>query len=450
MKNIIYFILFLGFVFNANAQYIEGKVLDAETNLPIEGVHVYIDDVEDGALSNSKGIYYLKYPSSILEKGNIHFSHIGYTILKVPFNKKQKVYNISLNKKTTILDEVSIVEKRNLKQTISYKKLKSMKSGIFSFGGVLNNDKIYVVGGNASYQIDGAKRALEKYADTDLTLIEIMQKSTGAYFLDIFKGDFLTYDISNDTWTKSETRFDKRAFHNVNLLGEHLYVFGGTTMSINKKKEYLNAEIEIINLKTNKKIVDGTNPHQAVNFVSFNYQGNLIVAGGSVKKKRNGTKEYTNKVHLYDLKEGYWYELGNMPTAKETNGLLMNDKIYLIGGFNGKPLSEIESFDLVTKQWKKEGNLFFGMESPAVTSYNDIIYIFEKDKIYTYNTKNNELNEFYIKLNLTSAEMYFSNNKIYLLGGINIGDYDTTPSSSLYSIDISEFNKTQIIRTKTL
>ena len=38
----------------------------------------------------------------------------------------------------------SFLEKRNLKQTISYKKLKSMKSGLFAYGGVLNNNKIYV------------------------------------------------------------------------------------------------------------------------------------------------------------------------------------------------------------------------------------------------------------------------------------------------------------------
>lgn len=450
MKNISLAFLFFFTSFISYSQYIEGKILDSETNKPIEGVHIYIDNVENGALSNSKGIYYLKIPSSNVDIGNIHFSHIRYTNVEIPFNKNQKEYNISLKKDVNNLNEIAITGKRNLKQTISYKKLKSMKGGLFSFGGVLNNDKIHVVGGNASYKIDGAKRAVEKYADTDLTLIEILQKSNGNYFQDIYKGDLLTYNITTNTWTKSETEFDKRAFHNANIFGENLYVLGGTTMSVSKKKEYLNTNIEIINLETNTKIVDETNPHQAVNFVSYNYQGNLIVAGGSIKKKRNGVKEYSNKVHFYDLKEGYWYELDSMPSAKETNGVLINDKIYLIGGFNNKPLSEIESFDLITKTWKKEGNLFFGMESPAVSNNNGIIYIFDRGKIYTYNTKNKALDEFYIKLNLTNAKMYFSNNKIYLLGGITIGDYDTTPSSALYSIDISEFNKTQIRRTKTL
>ena len=139
-----------------------------------------------------------------------------------------------------------------------------------------------------------------------------------------------------------------------------------------------------------------------------------------------------------------------MSSAKETNGVLIGDKIYLIGGFKNKPLSEIESFDLITKTWKKEGDLFFGMESPALTSNKGIIYIFDKGKFFTYNTKKRELNEYYIKLNLTSSKIFISNNKMYLLGGINLGDYDTTPSSALYSIDLVEFNKTQIRRAKTL
>ena len=450
MKKITSCILFAFLTISAYSQYIEGKIIDAATNKPIEGVHVYVDNVVDGTLSNSKGIYYLKVPSSNMEIGNIHFSHIAYTNIEIPFVEKQKVYNVFLGKDINTLGEVSIVEKRNLSQTINYKKLKSMKGGLFSFGAVLNEDKIYVVGGNASYQIDGAKRAVEKYADTDLTLIEILQKSTGAYFQDIYKGDFLTYDIPTDTWVKSETEFDKRAFHNVNLFGENLYVLGGTTMSINKKKEYLDTTIEIINLETNTKIIDETNPHQAVNFASFNYQGNLIVAGGSIRKNRNEIKEYTSKVHFYDLKEGYWYELDSMSSAKETNGVLIGDKIYLIGGFKNKPLSEIESFDLITKTWKKEGDLFFGMESPALTSNKGIIYIFDKGKFFTYNTKKRELNEYYVKLNLTSSKIFISNNKMYLLGGIHLGDYDTTPSSALYSIDLVEFNKTQIRRAKTL
>ena len=98
--------------------------------------------------------------------------------------------------------------------------------------------------------------------------------------------------------------------------------------------------------------------------------------GGSTKQKRNGLKEYSNKVHLFNLKSGYWYELDSMPVAKETSGILIKDKIYLIGGFNKKPLTEIETFDLISKKWTVEGHLFYGIENPAIaTNKNMIIQI---------------------------------------------------------------------------
>lgn len=413
-------------------------------------MNVSVENLENGTFSNPKGVYYLKIATNKKGLGNIHFSHIGYHNIEVTLNKGRKIYNVYLVRDVNFLDEVAIVNQRNLKQTISYEKLKSMKNGIFSYGGILNNEKIYVVGGNASCSIDGVQRVIDKYAHSDLTLIEKIQKARPLYSTGLYKGDFLTYDIPTNTWEKDTLKFDKRSGHNINIFNQTLYVSGGKTLSGGKGKEYLNTTIEIIDLQNNTRVVDETNPHQAVNFASFNYQGNLIVLGGSVKKKNNGIKEYENKVHLYNLKEGFWDELDTMPFAKETQGVLIKDKIYLIGGFNKKALSEIASYDLTTKKWQKEGDLFFGMESPAVASNNEMIYLFDRDKIYTYNTKNKELSEYYIKLNLTCSKMFFSNNTLYLLGGINLGDYDTTPSSSLYSIDVVEFNKTKIIKSKTL
>ncbi|MFD1293103.1 carboxypeptidase-like regulatory domain-containing protein [Lutibacter holmesii] len=450
MKKITTCILFVFIAISSYSQYIEGRIFDAATNKPIEGVNVSVVNLEDGTFSNPKGVYYLKIATNKKGLGNIQFSHIGYQTVEMALNKGQKIYNVYLVKNVNFLDEVALVNQRNLKQTISYKKLKSMKYGIFSFGGVLNNDKIFVVGGDASYNFDAVEKTLEKYEHSDLTLIEKLLKAGVSYNYDMYRGDFLTYDIPTNTWEKNILKFDKRSAHNVNIINQYVYILGGKILSSGGRKDYLNATIELLDVQNNTRIVDETNPHQAVNFASFNYQGNLIVLGGSVKMKKSGAKEYNNKVHLYNLKEGFWYQLDTMSVAKETQGVLIKDKIYLIGGFNKKPLSQIESYNLKTNTWQKEGNLFFGMESPAIANNNEIIYLFDKDKIYTYNTLTKELNEFYIKLNITYSKMYFSNNKLYILGGLRFGDFETTPSSALYSIDISEFNKTKIIRTKTL
>jgi hypothetical protein len=176
----------------------------------------------------------------------------------------------------------------------------------------------------------------------------------------------------------------------------------------------------------------------------------MILIGGSLKMKNNGFKEYSNKVHLYNLKSGYWYELGNMPVAKETQGVLIEDKIYLVGGFNDKPLSSIESFDLKTQKWKKEGDLFYGISKPAITHNNNIIYFFNNGKISTYNVLTKELNEYSIELSIEDSEMYCNNNVLYIFGGFKGTNFSIFPSAQLFSINLDEFENTKIQNSKTL
>ncbi len=139
-----------------------------------------------------------------------------------------------------------------------------------------------------------------------------------------------------------------------------------------------------------------------------------------------------------------------MPTAKETNGILIKNKIYLFGGFNGKPISTIESFDIFNEKWKTEGNLFSGLSSPAIAVNDDLVYLFENGKMYTYDINQKELKEYLINLPMKASKLFFSDNKLYLLGGYIENYYSTYPSSGFFSIDINEFNDTKPNRTKFL
>ena len=164
----------------------------------------------------------------------------------------------------------------------------------------------------------------------------------------------------------------------------------------------------------------------------------------------NGAKEYSNKVHSYDINSGFWYELIDLPIAKETNGVLIQDKIYLIGGYNSKPLSTIESFDILTEKWETVGELFNSISCPAITQNNGIIYFFENEKFYTYDTKSKQLKEYLINIPMKGSELYFSNNKLYLIGGYIENYYSKYPSANLFSIDIDEFENTKPNRSKFL
>jgi len=450
MRNFTLFIIFSLSTFLSFSQYIEGKVLDANTNKPIEGVHVFMKGINRGTLTNEKGNYYLKFPYKIVKKDIIRFSHITYGELEVPYIQKKKNYSVHLIIDLNKLEEVKISNRRNLKSSISYKKRSSMKSGTHSFGSLLVNNKIYVIGGDASYELNNLKKILDyDTQDPDRAFAEFLRKGRN-YSKQIYKGDLQVYDLELDIWIIKKLKFRKRAYHSINFYNNNLFIFGGKNISTNGKFEYLDDKIEVFNIESGSTKIDNTNPHQTVNLTSFIYEDNIIVMGGSIKRNNIGVKQYSNKVHLYDLKSGKWFQLGNMPIAKETRGVLIEDKIYLLGGFNDKPLFGLESFDLKTQRWKKEGELFYGVSKPAITHKDNIIYFFNDGKINTYNVLTKELKEYLIDLSLEDSEMYYADNKLYILGGRRTNNFSQFPSKGLFSIDINEFDNTKIQNAKTL
>lgn len=442
-----YLLLFLFISFSTHfsfSQIIDGIVLDIKTNKPIEKVHVYINNLQQGTLTNGRGKFSIKLSSALSNIDTIFFSHIGYKKQAFPFSKNKKKYLIYLTINSNELSEITLVGDKKLNSSLHFNKLTSMKNGLSSFGSVLINDKIYVIGGDASYEIDYFRKAMDW--NSDLTFAETFANG-GYYSNQIYKGDLLVYNIASDIWETDELKFRKRAFHNLNLLDNKIYVLGGKRYSRNRKFEYLDDKIEVLDLEDKIIKVDNTNPHQAVNFISFSYEGNLILMGGSIKKKKNGLKLFSNKVHLYHIKSGLWYELASMPSAKETKGVLINNKIYTFGGFNNSPLKDIESFDLITGKWQKEGELFSPLTQPAITHINDMVYLFENGKMVTYNINSKELKEYAIDLFLNASELQYAEGKLYIFGGFKNKEYSILRSRGLFRVNLSEFEATKVIKT---
>jgi hypothetical protein len=182
--------------------------------------------------------------------------------------------------------------------------------------------------------------------------------------------------------------------------------------------------------------------------------------GGSTRIKINEEKESTAKVHLLNLKTGYWYELSDMPVAKESKGVLVDSTIFLIGGFDFKPLDNIETYNISTGEWNVVGQMFYGVERPALAYNENIIYIFEDGRIQTFNVVTKELNLYSIDLPLKFGELFYANNMLYILGGLiedeystndySTDDYSISPSSDLYRIDLNEFKRAVSYSNKTL
>ena len=434
-----------------SAQKITGVVLDRFSNNPIENVNVYFENSKIGTKTDKKGHFKINLTIKTSGYKSLIFSHISYHVKTILFNKNLKTDTIFLDQKNRILTEVQLVENKKLKNYIKFEKLTFLPKQLHSFASLLIDKKIYVFGGDLTFKVDVYRKALNDF-DYDIDQDNAFQYfnnnillSSQPTFQD-FNNELLIYDIKTNQWNNEDIGLRKRAYHNVNYNknNQEIYILGGKSLSKNRNFEYLDNKIEIVDLVTKSIKIDKTNPHQAINFESFIYKNNLIVMGGSIKMKKNKEKVYSNKIHLFDLKKGLWYHMGNMPEAKETNGILIGDKIFFFGGNNKGPLTQIESFDLISGKWSVEGNLFTGVSRPALTKIGDMIYIFENGNICTYNTMNKSLKEYHISLFLKASKMYLMNNKLFILGGFYQDEFSLTPSKGLFSIDLHQFENSRI------
>ncbi|WP_431244335.1 Kelch repeat-containing protein [Flavobacterium sp. P21] len=378
MKKLLFLLLIFPLISTAQTQ--RGFVFSS-TNEPLEDVNIFAVSSKTGTITNKKGEFSLASFSNLKADEIIEFSHIGYKTAQYSFRYlTEHKFKIYLEESIQNLSEVAILPNAKLKTSLSFNLLSPLKNPTFSFGSFLKEDKIYVSGGDAYPEIDYLKRGQAERADYN----------TGDYLKEAqmpkpkrhYKKYLSIYDIGTNTWETSKLNLKARGYHSLHYYNGMIYVLGGKRMLVNSVSswEYLENQIEVIDLDKQTVSLDHTNPHQATDFASFSYKDNIIVMGGSVKRSEKDVKGFTNKVHLYNITSGNWYELDPMPTAKETTGILINDKIYLIGGNDGKPISQIETFDLVTETWQIEGELFSEFERPAITYHDNMIYFLKTKK----------------------------------------------------------------------
>jgi hypothetical protein len=430
------------------AQSIKGIVISQKDNIPVENTNVFALSSKTGTITDENGKFSLNLLPEFKNDETLEFSHIGYITKKISLSYLIKNnYKIFLEEEVQNLLGVTIATNPKLKTKLAFTEITSLKHPVYSFGSFLKDDKIYISGGDAYPEIDHMAKVRAKIANPSLS--DFLNEGTGTAKRH-YKKYFSIYDIKTNSWEFPDLKLQVRAYHNIHFYNNLIYILGGKKMFVNKVSswEYLQDQIEVLDLEKRSIKVDKTNPHQAADFASFTYKDNIVVMGGSIKATESGVKDFTNKVHLYNITSGYWYELTSMPTAEETTGILIDDKIYLIGGFNGEPISKIETFDLVTEKWLTEGELFSGLERPAITYNDDIIYFFEDEKMYTYNLKSKQLKEYEINLPLKFSAMYYNDNKLYILGGRIDNSYSKIPSAKVFSIDLNEFKSTNPNKVK--
>lgn len=242
------------------------------------------------------------------------------------------------------------------------------------------------------------------------------------------------YNITDNRWNVLNSTLVPKRFASSETYNNKIYIFNG----------WNNSHLEILDLATNIITNGADNPFYAGNAGSAIHNGKIYVFGGS---GLNGTTRtaFTNKFQYYDIASNTWNSLPDMPIAKETKGKIVNDKLYVIGGFNGTSSNLIDVYDLNKNLWTNQYTMPEGVSGHSLAVSDDKIFIvggYDNQTFLAYfDTNTNELHELssnMIPRRHSAVEIY--NKKLYILGGSTTSIAD----SAINSIQVADINESAL------
>ena len=167
---------------------------------------------------------------------------------------------------------------------------------------------------------------------------------------------------------------------------------------------------------------------------------NIYSAGGY---DENG---YSNRLSFYNAVTKQWYQAPDMPTARIHAGMAAaRNDLYVVGGYNGQLLDEVEKYNTLTKTWSEASSLPKALYASGVCCLNNKIFVFGgmdangySSAVYQYDPLEDVWQS---ASNMPVSAAYLSavpvNDKIYLLAASN-GDgpkdviYEYHPEDDTY------------------
>ncbi|GAA5097267.1 hypothetical protein GCM10023210_32100 [Chryseobacterium ginsengisoli] len=239
------------------------------------------------------------------------------------------------------------------------------------------------------------------------------------------------YNIKDNRWSMINSTLLPKKFANSETYNNKIYIFNG----------WGNSHLEILDLETHKITKGAVNRAYTGNAGSAIHNGKIYVFGGSGLNNA-ATTVFSNRFQYYDIASDTWNPLPDMPTARETKGKIVNDKLYVIGGFNGTSSRLINVYDLKKNLWTEQYTMPAAISGHSLAVSGNKIFIvggYNNQTFLAYfDTETNKLHQLssnMIPRRHATAEVY--NNKLYIIGG-NTTSITTSAIKSTQVADISE------------
>lgn len=292
-------------------------------------------------------------------------------------------------------------------QTLTFKNLANMSVGRGAITSVIVNENIYVSNG---YQ----------------------EKASDARYIE-------KYNITDNSWSVINSNLLPKRFANSETYNNKIYIFNG----------WGNSHLEIVDLATNAIMKGAVNHSYTGNSGSAIHNGKIYVFGGSGLNGAS-TTVFSNKFQYYDIATNTWNPLPNMPTAREAKGKIVNDKLYVIGGFNGTSSRLVNVYDLNKNLWTEQYTMPAGISGHSLAVSGNKIFIaggYNNQTFLAYfDTETNKLHQLssnMIPRRHAAAEIY--NNKLYIIGGSTT----SLTKSAIKSIQVADISEGALSNEKT-
>jgi len=309
---------------------------------------------------------------------------------------------------------------------LKFEFLDQMPRSIVGFGYALDKDNLYAIGGStfnkpriSSVQIYDNK--MNKWLDFKLKNLPKHRYSSAVYVED-YKGVVLAGGV--------------RLRGNSEVLIDTIRIIYPDKMNI-----------ELL----------GTLPEPAKK-IGMAHDKNIVYLFGGSKSRGvsvNGPIHYTfsNKFYAYDMTNGFVYELPDLPIAMETAGGIVDGKLYVFGGFSGRPLSSIYQYDIDKKTWKELGKLDSPISANALTQFENYFILVgdhhDMRQLILYDTETQKATYFYTNVPAQHVGAAVIGDYLHVYGGGfalhgNIGDVGSMRGAgnmggvSHYRIHLSE------------
>jgi len=239
------------------------------------------------------------------------------------------------------------------------------------------------------------------------------------------------YSIKDNRWTVINSTLVPKRFGNSETYGNKVYIFNG----------WGNSHLEIIDLETHKKTKGAVNHSYTGNAGSAIYNGKIYTFGGSGLNNA-ATTVFSDRFQYYDIATNTWHPLPKMPNAREARGKIVNDKLYVIGGFNGTSSRLVNVFDLKKNLWTEQYTMSTEISGHSLAVFGTKIFIVggtnNQNFLAYFDTETNKLYKLssnMIPRRHAAAEIY--NNKLYIMGGSTA----SSTKSSIKSVQVADISE---------